>query len=121
MLPAKPCAGPKQWTALPYRSCSQIGSSQSCQSRSADSLQAWAQRSAPVRSCMTWAASIVPGEPHISSRVGLSTLACTHASRRSSCQSAGASRCATSRIPVSPIHSDGTAPPLSCAKSGAAR
>ena len=63
----------------------------------------------PVRECIASAASIVPGEPHMSSRAGLDAFARTHASRRSSCQRAGARRCATSRIPASPIHSDGQA------------
>ena len=42
---------------------------------SAEAFQASSQASAPVRSYITWAASIVPGEPHISSRVGLSAFA----------------------------------------------
>ncbi len=72
-----------------------------------------------VRSSITCAASIVPGEPHMSSSVGLSTFARTASRSCSSCHDAGTSVCATRRIPASPIQSDGTTP--SSGKSGAAR
>ena len=77
------------------------------------------QRSSPVRSNMTAATSIVPGDPQLKSSVGLPAFPRTTSSSCSSCQAAGASVCATRRIPASPIQSDGTTP--TSGKSGSAR
>ena len=88
---------------------------------SADSRQACCQCSAPVRSAITRAAIIVPGDPHISSSEGFAAFARTASSSCSSCQAAGASVCATSRMPASPMRSDGTGPATRSWKSGCER
>ena len=61
----------------------------------------------PVRSAITCAAIIVPGEPHISSQKGFETFARHRLEQRLLLPRAGASVWATSRIPDSPIRSDG--------------
>ena len=69
-----------------------------------------AKRSSPVRACIARAASIVPGAPSSSSLDGCSTFAAIASASASAVAADGASRCATSRIPLDPRSSDAPAP-----------